>query len=70
LTEWKHDKLYELKGSIVASGVKAITGIEMPVFPKRRFQHGAVEKPIFRYLFPEKDIAYRQAFQQMYESVS
>lgn len=67
LTDWKHDKLYDLKGSIVAAGVRAITGMDMPVFPKRRFQHGAVEKPVFQHLFPEKDIAYRRAFQSMYE---
>ena len=70
LTEWKHDKLYDLKGTIVASGVKAITGIDMPVFPKRRFQHGAVEDPVFHQFFPEEDIAYRKAFQTMYEQVS
>ena len=69
LTDWDHEKLYDLKGSIVASGVKALTGIEMPVFPKRRFQHGAVDEPAFVNLFPEKDIAYRQAFQSMYEQV-
>lgn len=70
LTAWKHDKLYDLKGSIVARGVKAITGIDMPVFPKRRFQHGAVEQPVFQHLFPVKDITYRQAFQKIYEPAS
>ena len=70
LTAWKHDKLYDLKGTIVASGVKAVTGIDMPVFPKRRFQHGAVEHKLFHQLFPKNDIAYRQAFQTMYEQVS
>ena len=34
--------LYSLKGEIVARGVKAITGLDMPVFSKRRFQHGAI----------------------------
>ena len=34
-------RLYALKGEIVARGVAAITGFAMPVFPKRRFQHGA-----------------------------
>ena len=33
--------LYALKGEIVRRGVKAVTGLDMPVFPKRRFQHGA-----------------------------
>ena len=67
LTGWSYDKLYDLKAIVVASGVKAVTGIDMPIFPKRRFQHGAVEKPVFHHLFPEKDIAYRQAFQKIYE---
>ena len=35
-------KLYRLKGEVVSRGVKALTGLDMPVFPKRRFQHGAV----------------------------
>lgn len=33
--------LYALKGEIVRRGVRAITGVEMPAFTKRRFQHGA-----------------------------
>ncbi len=70
LTDWDHEKLYALKGAIVARGVKAITGVDMPVFPKRRFQHGAVEMQGFRKLFPEKDITYRRAFQDMYEQLS
>lgn len=35
-------RLYALKGEIVSRGVEAVTGIAMPVFPKRRFQHGAL----------------------------
>ncbi len=41
LTDWDHDRLYSLKGEIVRRGVKAVTGIDMPIFPKRRFQQGA-----------------------------
>jgi asparagine synthase (glutamine-hydrolysing) len=33
-------RLYGLKAEVVAAGVKAVTGIEMPVHPKRRFQDG------------------------------
>ena len=36
-----HGRLYDLKGQIVAAGIKALTGLDMPVFPKRRFQDGA-----------------------------
>lgn len=67
LTDWDHNKLYELKGKLVSQGVKAITGITMPVFPKRRFQHGAVSSETFRNLFPGKENAYRREFLSMYE---
>src|SRR6202030_2173996 len=42
LSEMSVPKLYSLKGEIVRRGIKALTGFEMPIFPKRRFQHGAV----------------------------
>ncbi len=67
LTGWDHEKLYALKGQVVASGVKAITGMEMPVFEKRRFQHGAASRDTFRANFPEKEQAYRKAFLSIYE---
>ena len=35
-------RLYAIKGDVVSRGVEAVTGIAMPVFPKRRFQHGAL----------------------------
>jgi asparagine synthase (glutamine-hydrolysing) len=35
------DRLSTLKADVVRAGVKAATGIEMPVNPKRRFQDGA-----------------------------
>jgi asparagine synthase (glutamine-hydrolysing) len=67
LTNWDHKKLYDLKGQIVYEGVKAVTGIEMPVFEKRRFQHGAASQNDFNKHFPEKDIDYRKAFFSKYE---
>lgn len=36
------ERLYTLKADVVQAGVKALTGETMPVFPKRRFQDGAV----------------------------
>src|SRR5437763_12532462 len=44
LTGYDVDRLYSLKGEVVSRGVKAVLGFEMPIFPKRRFQHGAVPK--------------------------
>ncbi len=67
LTDWDHEKLYKLKGEIVSAGVKAITGMEMPVFEKRRFQHGATDLQTFKSHFPPKEIDYRRAFQAIYE---
>src|SRR5438105_2849 len=42
LTKYDVPTLYSLKGDIVSRGIKAVTGIDMPVFPKRRFHHGAM----------------------------
>ena len=67
ITEWDHKKLYELKGQMVSQGVKAITGMTMPVFPKRRFQHGATSVNAFKKHFPEREIVYRKEFLSIYE---
>jgi len=67
MTNWDHQKLYDLKGQIVSLGIKAITGIDMPVFAKRRFQHGAASQKDFRRLFPEREIVYRKEFLSNYE---
>ena len=67
MTDWDHNKLYELKGQMVYDGVKAITGMEMPIFQKRRFQHGAASMSDFNRLFPANEIAYRKEFLSNYE---
>jgi asparagine synthase (glutamine-hydrolysing) len=67
ITNWDHQKLYDLKGQIVSAGVKAITGMEMPLFQKRRFQHGAASDADFSKHFPGKEIAYRKEFLSKYE---
>jgi asparagine synthase (glutamine-hydrolysing) len=64
LTDWDHQRLYELKGQVVGAGVKAMTGLDMPVFPKRRFQHGATDRAA---LFPAAAATYRRIFQGLYE---
>lgn len=63
LTDWDHRKLYELKGKIVAAGVKAITGVEMPIFCKNRFQHGAADARTFGESFPKTDLEYRNEYE-------
>ena len=66
LTDWDHDRLYRLKGEIVQRGVRAVTGLEMPVFAKCRFQHGATTDSSFSRLFPDSAGEYRKAFSQLY----
>lgn len=67
MTNWDHQKLYELKGRIVSEGIKAVTGMDMPVFEKRRFQHGAASGNDFNRHFPEREIDYRKEFLSSYE---
>jgi len=66
LTEWKHEALYKLKGEIVSRGVEAVTGWTMPVFEKRRFQHGAASQSTFVNRFPKAETAYRSAFHELH----
>lgn len=67
LTNWSHDRLYALKGEIVRRGVERLTGKTMPVFEKRRFQHGALETAQFNTLFPEAESDYRDIFERNYD---
>ena len=66
LTDYDVAKLYALKGAIVARGVKAITGIDMPVFPKRRFQHGALRVEQLRARVPAREADFRRQFLSLY----
>ena len=66
LTDWDHEKLYALKGEIVRRGVAQVTGMEMPVFEKRRFQHGVVSEGGFQELFPRDESEYRNTFLAMH----
>ncbi len=66
LTNWKHEELYALKGDVVQRGVKAVTGYDMPVFPKRRMQHGTVEMKDFDSVFPKDEMVYRKYFASLY----
>jgi asparagine synthase (glutamine-hydrolysing) len=66
LTEWQHDKLYALKGEIARRGVLAVTGLAMPVFEKRRFQHGAAESSVFAEKFPSDPGVYRRRFAELF----
>ena len=66
LTRYDVPTLYALKGEIVRRGVKAIAGIDMPAFPKRRFQHGALPVDAMRRHLGRSERDYRQAFERLY----
>ena len=66
LTDWDHGRLYSLKGQIVRSGIEQITGLTMPIFEKRRMQHGAAAPAAFSTLFPVGEQPYRRAFLDLY----
>jgi asparagine synthase (glutamine-hydrolysing) len=66
LTQYDVPTLYALKGEIVSRGVKAVTGFDMPVFPKRRFQHGAIPADAMRTRLGGTEHTYRRAFHGFY----
>lgn len=66
LTDYDVQKLYSLKGDIIAKGIRALMQMKMPVFPKRRFQHGAIPKETLRQMFPGKQAEYRKQFFDLY----
>ena len=66
LTNYDVERLYQLKGDIVSRGVKAVTGFTMPVFSKRRFQHGAVAEATMHSRLPLREAEYRRKFLSLY----
>ena len=66
LTEGSHERLYALKGEVVARGVRSVLGMEMPVFPKRRFQEGSVSPDEVTRLFPRDEARYRNHFELLH----
>lgn len=59
LTRGSHEALYGLKGDVLRRGLWRVTGLDLPVFPKRRFQHGAVTREAFRNQFGLHPVRYR-----------
>ena len=60
LTEGSTERLYALKGEIVSRGIRAVLGVEMPVYPKRRFQDGVPQR------FQGDEEGYRRHFLGLY----
>ncbi len=57
LTLGSTERLYALKGELIASGFKQLLDIDFPVYEKCRFQHGATDESVFasRFNFDEMD---------------
>ncbi len=66
LTGYDVPTLYSLKGEIVRRGVKAVTGLDMPVFEKRRFQDGALAEDALRARLGGDEGEYRRQFHALY----
>jgi len=66
LTRGSHERLYALKGEIVSRGVRAVLGYDMPVYPKRRFQHGSAAPDVAARLFTEDEARYRRHFHALH----
>lgn len=68
LTSGDHGKLYALKGEVARRGIAQHTGIDMPVFPKRRFQHGAVAEDAVERHFGAAAEVYRSHFLNLHRA--
>jgi asparagine synthase (glutamine-hydrolysing) len=68
LAHGDHQALYAIKGEALARGVQRVTGLTLPVFPKRRFQHGAAPEEVARGLFAAPPLAYRRHLLSLYEA--
>jgi len=66
LTGFDVAALYALKGEIVRRGVRAVTGFDMPVFPKRRFQDGVAAPESGHARLGGSERTYRERFLALY----
>jgi asparagine synthase (glutamine-hydrolysing) len=67
LTQGSHQRLYDLKGEVLARGIRQGTGLTLPVFPKRRFQRGAAPEAVFGRHFAVHPLSYRRHLLGLYE---
>jgi asparagine synthase (glutamine-hydrolysing) len=67
LTKGSHERLYALKGEIVSRGVHAVLdGLDLPLYSKRRFQHGAASQQTAARLFNANEAHYRRYFHALH----
>ena len=64
LAAGSHERLYALKGEVLSRGVKAVIGRDLPVFEKRRFQHGAAPAAVVAERFGADPLAGHLAIQE------
>jgi asparagine synthase (glutamine-hydrolysing) len=67
LSRMSVDRLYSLKGEITRRGIKAHFGVDMPVFAKRRFQHGAIPLEGLRRRLGALESDYRRQYLATYQ---
>lgn len=60
------DRLYSLKGEVARRGIKAHFGVDMPIFEKRRFQHGAIAVQGLRQRLSTQEADYRRQYHAIY----
>jgi asparagine synthase (glutamine-hydrolysing) len=61
------ERLYSLKGEVARRGIQAHFGVEMPVFEKRRFQHGAIPVDGLRERLGTQEADYRRQYHALYQ---
>jgi asparagine synthase (glutamine-hydrolysing) len=66
LAAGSHERLYALKGEVVSRGIRAVLDLDMPIFPKRRFQHGSVSAEHVDRIFPQQEARYRRHFETLH----
>ena len=66
LTAGSHERLYALKGEIVRRGVRALLGVDMPIYPKRRFQDGSAAPDTLARVFSQNEARYRRHFHALH----
>jgi asparagine synthase (glutamine-hydrolysing) len=67
LSQMSVDRLYSLKGEVARRGIKAHFGVDLPVFEKRRFQHGAIPVHALRQRLNTSEADYRRQYHAIYQ---
>jgi asparagine synthase (glutamine-hydrolysing) len=67
LSQMSVDRLYSLKGEVARRGIKAHFGVDMPIFEKRRFQHGAISVEQMRRRIGTLEADYRRQYHAVYQ---